>query len=117
MKKILGLLFLFTIAVVSFTRCNNAPKDGDVGSESVERYVVPQEGGPNTYWYVIIHNTKWYYATSATELTSATQVTDNDWHVSASKPAALNQAGVTQLSNETVRRQDLPPNLRLLLSK
>lgn len=107
MKKV--FLFLSIIALVA---CNNS---GDCGCDDVERFYAPQTG---LYWYMITKNTSpvtYFYATSATPLTSATQVGPNDWNVSQGVPRELTAAGVDTLGVENVLLRDLPYNLQTAL--
>ena len=115
MKK-LFLAFTLLFTCIGLTYCTNNP---DKGSDAVEvyRYNVQSD----TLILYVIHKppTRWWYATSATELTSATQIFDTGWTFSTTQPSQITAEGTIELVSQMVVIDSLvnAPNLRTALSQ
>lgn len=108
MKKLIVALLILAAAFI--LSCNN----NNCGCEEVDKFYHAQSG---LYWYIITKPTNpitYFYASSSTQLTSATQVGPNDWAVSHDGlPREF--SGAENVGIETVQIIDLPLNLQKAL--
>ena len=111
MKKTLAYLFVIATLWV-FCGCNSA---ADRGAENVYNYA--QLGGDSLYVYVITKPNRWFYATSQTPMTSATELCPTCWSFSTTQPTVLTQYPLDTLPVEHVLLSDLPQSLQNALQQ
>lgn len=111
MKKTLAYLFVIT-SIGFILSCNGA---AGRDAEDVESYA--QLGGDSLFVYVIKKPNRWFYATSETQLTSATELCNTCWSFSTTEPAVLTQYALDTFQVEHILISDLPQSLQNALSQ